>query len=117
MLPPSEELLVRMRMELAREGDLREWLASLQDARCFGTVDRWCRCAQPPATGWDASGIRSSAISRTRVVAMDLSLLYTVDVRNSDDFQKSQIRYMTIVHRPKLGKSQTTTLLPDGVVW
>jgi 4-hydroxy-4-methyl-2-oxoglutarate aldolase len=26
---------------------------------CGGRGYRWCRCAQPPATGWDASGIQT----------------------------------------------------------
>ena len=32
-------------------------LASLQDAFHLGGRNWWCRCAQPPATSWDASGI------------------------------------------------------------
>ncbi len=39
-------------------------LASLRDAGIRGDAVRWCRFAQPPATSWDPSGMKSSSEKR-----------------------------------------------------
>ena len=37
-------------------------LASLRDAVLRGIRFRWCRFAQPPATGWEAAGFLSGKV-------------------------------------------------------